>query len=124
MQKIIFFFIFLNLFNITNANELILSSRTDNVELNNLFKNIRCLTCAGQSIYDADSEFAVQLRSKIIESYKVNRDIKIIELDLEEEFGERIFFSKPMTKNNLILWLLPFTILTLGIYRYLMQNRG
>ena len=52
--KIIAFFVILN-FNIVNA-------ETFSVDSNNIFKNLRCLICQGQSVADSNSEFAQTIK--------------------------------------------------------------
>ena len=63
--KIIIFFTILN-FNIVNAETL-------SVDSNKIFKNLRCLICQGQSVYDSDSEFANSL--KIVVDKKIIKKI-------------------------------------------------
>ena len=41
---------------------------------NNITKNLRCLICQGQSVYDSDSEFAISL--KLVVRNKIKRSIR------------------------------------------------
>ena len=54
ISKFIFLFLILFSFNSLNANE-------DKLKIE-ITKNLRCLVCQGQSVYDSDSEFAVSLK--------------------------------------------------------------
>ena len=48
-------FILLNFFQIKSA-------ETNDDLINKISKNIRCIICQGQSIYDSQSDFAVSMR--------------------------------------------------------------
>ena len=56
MKNIKYFIIIIFLFS-TN-----LSNAQENDLQNKITKNLRCLICQGQSVYDSDSEFALSLR--------------------------------------------------------------
>ena len=52
-------------FNSVNSQELLYQAIQDCKQIdkrNNITKNLRCLVCQGQSIYDSDSEFANSLK--------------------------------------------------------------
>ena len=58
MKLSIFFLIIVTIFNFTklNANE-----KNDELK-NKISKNIRCLICQGQSVYDSQSDFAISMQ--------------------------------------------------------------
>ena len=62
---------------------------------NKITKNLRCLICQGQSVYDSDSEFANSL--KIVVNKKLDEG-----------------FSENFNKNTYFLWLLPLLIFLIG----------
>ena len=55
--------------------------KANEIELQNkITKNLRCLVCQGQSVYDSDSEFALSLKLLVqnkIKNKKINFDIFI-----------------------------------------------
>ena len=58
MKLSTFFLIIIIIFNFTKLN-----SAENNEELKNkISKNIRCLICQGQSVYDSQSDFAVSVK--------------------------------------------------------------
>ena len=57
-KYLIFLILFFNLSSVKSDDELLKIK---------ISKNLRCLVCQGQSIYDSDSEFAISLR-KIIDN--------------------------------------------------------
>ena len=92
-----------------------LNSEENNLKLKqNILKNIRCLICQGQSVYDSESEFALSI--KIIVEKKINDGFteKQIYEFLQEKYGQWILFDPKFTKNTYILWLLPILIFFIG----------
>ncbi len=92
-----------------------LNSEENNLKLKqNILKNIRCLICQGQSVYDSESEFALSI--KIIVEKKINDGFteKQIYEFLQEKYGQWILFDPKFTKNTYILWLLPILLFLLG----------
>ena len=84
-------------------------------ELNNkILKNIRCLICQGQSVYDSESEFASSI--KLIVGIKINEGLKEeqIYVFLREKYGDWVIYDPQLNKNTYILWLLPLLLFLLG----------
>ena len=81
---------------------------------NKITKNLRCLICQGQSVYDSDSEFANSL--KILVEKKLNDGLneKEIYSFLKNKYGEWILYDPEFTKNTYFLWLLPLLIFIFG----------
>jgi len=81
---------------------------------NKITKNLRCLICQGQSVYDSDSEFANSL--KILVDKKLNEGLtedQIYEY-FRIKYGEWILYDPRLNKNTYILWLLPILIFLIG----------
>jgi cytochrome c-type biogenesis protein CcmH len=77
-------------------------------------KNLRCLICQGQSVYDSDSEFANSM--KVLVDKKLNDGFseKQIYNFFKEKYGEWILYDPELNKNTYILWLLPILIFLIG----------
>ena len=77
-------------------------------------KNLRCLVCQGQSVYDSDSEFANSL--KILVKKKLNDGLneKQIYSFLKDKYGEWILYDPQFNKNTYFLWLLPILMFLIG----------
>jgi|TARA_B100000767_G_scaffold31972_1_gene27361 cytochrome c-type biogenesis protein CcmH len=94
---------------------------------NKILKNIRCLICQGQSVYDSESEFASSI--KLIVDRKINEGIKeekIYEF-LREKYGDWIIYDPELNKNTYILWLLPLLLFLIGgaiIYKKTIINKN
>ena len=104
--KILLLFIILFNFNLLNAQDKELHSK--------ITKNLRCLICQGQSVYDSDSEFANSL--KILVNQKINsgKNEKQIYDYLKERYGEWILYDPEFNKNTYFLWLLPVLLFLIG----------
>ena len=105
------FKLFLIVFFIFPINNL----KADNEVLKNkITKNLRCLICQGQSVYDSDSEFANSL--KIIVKQKLNEgnSEKQIYDFFENRYGEWILYDPKFVKNTYFLWLLPIFLFVIG----------
>ena len=91
------------------------SLKADNEILKNkITKNLRCLICQGQSVYDSDSEFANSM--KVLVDKKLNEGFseKQIYNFFKEKYGEWILYDPELNKNTYILWLLPILIFLIG----------
>ena len=101
------------LFLVTSFSEL-RSGETNDVLKNKILKNIRCLICQGQSVYDSESEFASTI--KLIVGRKINEGLKEeqIYVFLREKYGDWIIYDPQLNKNTYILWLLPLLLFLLG----------
>mgnify|MGYP006109860531 FL=1 len=92
-----------------------LKSNEKNNELKNkILKNVRCLICQGQSVYDSESDFASSI--KLIVDRKINEGLKeeLIYEFLKEKYGDWIIYDPKLNKNTYILWLLPLLLFLLG----------
>jgi len=91
------------------------SLKADNEVLKSkITKNLRCLVCQGQSIYDSDSEFANSL--KIVVDNKINEGLseKQIYSYFQSKYGDWILYDPLFNKNTYFLWLLPLLIFFVG----------
>ena len=87
--------------------------KAKNLEIE-ITKNLRCLICQGQSVYDSDSEFANSI--KILVSKKLNDGLSEdqIYIFLKEKYGEWILYDPGFNKNTYFLWLLPILMFLIG----------
>ena len=81
---------------------------------NKITKNLRCLICQGQSVYDSDSEFANSL--KIVVDKKLQEGLSEAQIYeyFKTKYGEWILYDPGLNKNTYILWLLPLLIFLIG----------
>ena len=87
---------------------------------NKITKNLRCLICQGQSVYDSDSEFANSLKILVDKKIKEGLSEKQIYKFFKDKYGEWILYDPALNKNTYILWILPILLFLIGgaiIYR-------
>jgi len=92
-----------------------LKSDEINDELKNkILKNIRCLICQGQSVYDSESDFAFSI--KLIVNKKIDEGISEDQVYkfLIEKYGDWVIYDPELNKNTYILWLLPLLLFFVG----------
>lgn len=103
--------VFLIIFFLFNLNTV----KADNQEkINQITKNLRCLVCQGQSVYDSDSEFANSLKTLVKQRLDEGLSENQIYDYLKIKYGEWILYDPELNKNTLILWLLPILIFLIG----------
>jgi len=105
--------IFIILFLATSFFEL-KSDEANDILKNKILKNIRCLICQGQSVYDSESEFALSI--KLIVDRKINDGLKEKQIYqfLREKYGDWVIFDPQLNKNTYVLWLLPLLLFLFG----------
>ena len=104
--KLSLIFLFIFSFNSLMANDEEMNSK--------ITKNLRCLICQGQSVYDSDSEFAISIKAlvnkKLEEGFSENQIYDFF----KEKYGDWILYDPGLNKNTYILWLLPILIFLIG----------
>jgi cytochrome c-type biogenesis protein CcmH len=105
--------IFIILFLSTGFSHLKADEKNNELKIK-ILKNIRCLICQGQSVYDSESEFASSI--KLIVDRKINEGLqedRIYEF-LREKYGNWVIYDPLLEKNTYILWLLPLLLFLFG----------
>ena len=81
LNNLIIIFLLLTLSNLY-ANE--------NSERNEITKNLRCLICQGQSVYDSDSDFANSMKILVDKKLEEGLSEKEIYIYFKEKYGDWI----------------------------------
>ena len=106
----------------------ILFSNTNNIEKinpNTIYKNIRCLVCQGQSVYDSESDFAKTLKEIINDKIKNGFTEKEIYEFLINKYGEWIVLKPSINFKNFLLWSIPYMVFIIfGIYIFLFIKKS
>ena len=82
----------------------------ENDKRNKITKNLRCLICQGQSVYDSDSEFAISLKILVEKKLAEGLSEKQIYGYLKDKYGDWILYDTEFSKNTYFLWLLPILV--------------
>ena len=91
------------------------SLKAENSELvDKISKNLRCLICQGQSVYDSQSEFALSMKLLIKKKLKEGSSEKEIYEFLKNQYGDWIVYDPKFDKKTLLLWGFPLVLFIFG----------
>ena len=98
-----FTLIFLNNLNADNSKQV-----------DKISKNLRCLICQGQSVYDSQSDFALSMKILIEKKIDEGKKDKEIYAFLKKKYGEWIVYDPEISKNTILLWVIPLILFIFG----------
>ena len=116
----IFFFIFCFLWTFN-----IITHAQANQDVDKISKNLRCLICQGQSVYDSQSDFALTIKMLIKNKLQEGESEDEIYDYLKTLYGEWIVYDPEFNKKNLLLWVFPLILFIFGgllIYKKVFIN--
>ena len=91
------------------------SSISDELKLENkINKNLRCLICQGQSIYDSQSDFAESMKLVVKQKIQSGMSEEEIYSFFKIQYGEWILYDPQFNTKNFALWLLPILVFLVG----------
>ena len=117
-------FILLILFLILSFQKLLIANNNFSL-VDKISKNLRCLICQGQSVYDSQSDFALSIKTLIKNKLQEGKSEKQIYDYLKNQYGEWIVYDPEFDKKNLLLWTFPLILFIFGgllIYRKVFIN--
>ena len=123
IKKLFKLFYLLFFFNLVISNNVI----AENPKVDEISKNLRCLICQGQSVYDSNSEFALSVKTLILQKLSTGSSEDDIYNFLKSKYGDWIVYEPEINKYTLLLWLLPLFLFIFGgllIIRKLFINRA
>ena len=89
-----------------------------------LFKEVRCLVCQGQTIHESNAELAEDIKKLIREKISQGETDRQIKEYLVERYGDWILMTPPFNSLTYILWSFPFLIMIIGAITIYRQKRG
>ena len=122
-MKLTKFIIFISLF-ILCFQKLTVASNVSS-DIDKISKNLRCLICQGQSVYDSQSDFAISMKLLIKNKIENGETEDQIYDYLIKQYGEWIVYDPEFDKKNLILWGFPLILFIFGgllIYKKVFIN--
>ena len=91
------------------------SSISDELKLENkINKNLRCLICQGQSIYDSQSDFAESMKLVVKQKIESGMSEEEVYSFFKTQYGEWILYDPQFNTKNFALWLLPILLFLVG----------
>ena len=94
-------------FNFSYANEI-------NTKVDQITKNLRCLICQGQSVYDSQSDFAVSMKLVVKNKIDEGKEEEEIYKYLKNKYGEWIVYEPELNQNTFLLWSIPLILFAFG----------
>jgi len=108
-MKFKLFFFIIYIFCLTSS-----YSSANQTKLLEIYKNLRCLVCQGQSIADSNSDFAATIKLVVQDQFSEGKTEEEIYKFLSIKYGEWIVYQPTFNKNNFLLWVLPYAVLIFG----------
>ena len=91
-----------------------LIANNNNVLVDKISKNLRCLICQGQSVYDSQSDFAISMKLLIKKKIEEGNSEKQIYEYLKNQYGEWISYDTEINKKTYLLWVFPLFLFIFG----------
>ena len=95
-------------------------------QVDKISKNLRCLICQGQSVYDSQSDFALSMKILIQKKINEGKNENEIYDFLKNKYGDWIVYDPEFNYYTLVLWILPLFLFIFGgflISRKVIINR-
>ena len=102
--KLLIIFLFLQNYSLAETSQ----------EVDKISKNLRCLICQGQSVYDSQSDFALSMKILIQNKIDEGKNDEQIYDFLKSKYGEWIVYDPEISKNTVLLWVLPLILFVFG----------
>ena len=102
--KLLIIFLFLQNYSLAETSQ----------EVDKISKNLRCLICQGQSVYDSQSDFALSMKILIQNKIDEGKNDEQIYEYLKVKYGEWIVYDPEINKNTILLWVLPLILFVFG----------
>ncbi|PIR32730.1 MAG: cytochrome C biogenesis protein CcmH [Alphaproteobacteria bacterium CG11_big_fil_rev_8_21_14_0_20_44_7] len=80
-----------------------------------VFHEIRCLVCAGESLAESEADFSRDLRREVRERLMVGESKDEVLAFLTKSYGQQILQTPPIAPATYLLWLTPLLLLILGV---------
>ena len=93
--------------NFSHANEI-------NTKVDKITKNLRCLICQGQSVYDSQSDFAISMKLVVKNKIDEGKEEEEIYDYLKNKYGEWIVYEPELNQNTFLLWSIPLILFAFG----------
>ena len=113
---LLIFFSFFQNYSLANTSE----------QVEKISKNLRCLICQGQSVYDSNSDFAQTLKMVVKDLIGQEKTEEEIYHFLSEKYGDWILYKPKFNLENFFLWFFPYFVLIIGgfIIVFLIKKRS
>jgi len=91
-----------------------LLANNNSLLIDKISKNLRCLICQGQSVYDSQSDFASSVKFLINKKIEEGNSEEEIYDYLIHKYGQWIVYDPEINKKTVFLWLFPVILFVFG----------
>jgi len=82
---------------------------------NKIYKNLRCVVCQGQTIYESNSDFALDLKKLVEKKLNNGETEQQIYSYLISRYGDWIVMTPKFNLSNVLLWIIPLGVFLIGL---------
>ncbi len=79
-----------------------------------IFKDIRCVVCEGESLAESSADMAYDMRAYIRKEVAAGKSSDQIKAQFVANYGEQVLQTPPMGIKTYFLWFMPFFMLIIG----------
>jgi len=80
-----------------------------------IFHELKCVVCEGQSLAESDAVLARQMRERVRELVAAGQSRPQILAYFTATYGDTIRMTPPFTGRTVLLWALPLLLLAVGV---------
>lgn len=110
------------------AQALVIDTQLDDpareAEAQQLFHELRCVVCEGQSLAESDAVFAQQMRQAIRDRLDHGDSSAQVRDYFVERYGAQILQTPPLAANTYFLWAMPVLFLLIAAWIMRPRHRG
>lgn len=89
-----------------------------------LFHELRCIVCEGQSLAESDAVLAQQMRAEIRRRVAEGDSAAQVKAYFVQHYGTQILQRPPLMGSTLFLWAMPVLFLLVGAWLLRPRRRG
>jgi cytochrome c-type biogenesis protein CcmH len=79
-----------------------------------VFKDIRCVVCEGESLAESSADMAYDMRAMIRKQIAEGKSPTEVKAQFVANYGEQVLQTPPVTGKTFFLWFTPFIMLIIG----------
>ncbi len=122
---LLLFFVFIVINFLSNYQNILLAKDLSIDErVNDISKQLRCMTCQNQNVYESESEFSNQIKKEIFDQLKQKKSKAEIIDFMVSRYGEYILLKPKFDAKNTLLWTMPFIIIIISFWLLFLKTRS
>lgn len=89
-----------------------------------IFKQVRCVVCSGESLNSSEADFSVDMRAVVREQVSKGQSEERVLQFLTDRYGAAVLQAPPKAGASLLLWLFPMLLLFFGAIKIIATIRA